>query len=204
MYPVANGTSRRQGGECSEYERKFAVSYAKTFTKKWAAIEAGAPTKNADKEGARLFALPRVRRIIDQIQELHAVVAKVAVENVLKELYGIATADPMGCFNKDGSIKPLGEIEPNLRRVIQSIETETVMRRDPDNPAKFMPVQVTKIKFWSKTETLRDLGRYLKMFTDNVNLSGKISTVKELLLSEDEPSIESITPEAPASEGTPS
>lgn len=191
---MADQAGRKLDGECSETERKFCYAFIKSFNKTQAAREIGVEERNASREGMRMFKLLRVRNLIDQLQETSHIISKVTVENVLKELYGIATADPMGCFEADGTIKPLAKISEHLRRVIQSIETETVMRRDPDNPAKFMPVQVTKIKFWSKTETLRDLGRYLKMFTDNVNLSGKISTVKDLLLANDD--LPSITEEA--------
>lgn len=181
---MAKSPGARQDGECNDYERSFAISYAKCFNQKKAAMDAGATEERATQEGHRLFKLLRVKTLIDQTQEMNRVASKVTVERVLQELYRVATADPRGCFKKDGTIKSLDDIDEDLRRCIQSIETETVMRRDPEDPKEFIPVEVTKIKFWSKTETLRDLGRYLKMFTDNVNLSGKVATVKDLLLAD--------------------
>jgi len=99
----------------------------------------------------------------------------VTAERVLKELAFIAFADISELYNDDGTVKNLMDITPEARRLITAIETVDYYEGYGANKKA---VGVTKrIKLASKEEALELLGKYLKMFTDKVEVEGLLIQV---------------------------
>lgn len=89
------------------------------------------------------------------------------IVDVLNEIRRIALADPGDIMNKDGSIKRIDQLDPDLRACIASYEVKL------DGSAKY--------KFWDKLAALEKACRYLGVYEkDNRQ---RTNSVAELIAS---------------------
>lgn len=120
--------------------------------------EAKFETKTPRRQSYKLLRIPEVvaaieegnRRLLDEM-ELKA-------EDVIEEYTNLAFRDIADCFDYDGNLKKVHDMPEKVRRAIKSIQ--------------YKNGHIDKIIFESKTEALQGLGRYFKLFTDNVELTG--------------------------------
>jgi phage terminase small subunit len=117
----------------------------------------------------------RVRQAIQEAQARRAARVEVQADDVLRELLRIARADIAQAFDESGALLPVQEMPEDVRRAIASIEVEQV--GGDDGAVSF----VKKVRFWDKSKGLELLGKHLKLFTDKVELSGKV-TLEQLVL----------------------
>ena len=92
---------------------------------------------------------------------------------VLTELFKIAMSDVGEMFDVDGKILPVPYMPDSIRRSIQSFEVTEYMEgfgKDREQVG-----WTTKVKLWSKDKALENLGKYLKRFTDKLDLTLKNS-----------------------------
>lgn len=117
---------------------------------------------------ARAVALLKLPEISTAISELTGTLldrAELSVERVLEEIRHNALVDPGELFDENGQLRKVNELPEHVRRAIAGIDV-TVR---PDGTVAH------KIKLNSKTEALTLAGRYFKMFTDNMHISGTLT-----------------------------
>jgi phage terminase small subunit len=96
---------------------------------------------------------------------------QISADKILQELLLIARSDISLAFRKDGTLKPIHEIPEEVRRAISGVETlETLVGKKL--------CKTNKVKFWDKVAALGLLGKNLKLFTDQVNVTGTIKTIR--------------------------
>lgn len=112
-------------------------------------------------------------RLADLVQKA-AGSNEVTVERVVKEFARLAFVDVRKMSNPDGSPVPLHELDEDTARAIVGVEVVT------QGNAEVGFGQVTKYKIADKRAALADLGKFLKMFVDRVEVSGSISVADTL------------------------
>lgn len=92
---------------------------------------------------------------------------------VLTQIRKAATADLMDALDPDGTVKEPDKIPPDIRPAISGYEV-TVDARDGS--------RTTRIKLADKTRNAELLGKTQAMFTEKVDLAGKM-TLEQLVMS---------------------
>ena len=87
-------------------------------------------------------------------------------ELVISGIRTIADVDPVDAYDKHGKLLPIRKMPAHVRRAIQGIDTDTL--------------GVKKLKFVPREKAIELLGRYLKMFTDKIEHSHKV-TLEDLV-----------------------
>lgn len=136
----------------------------------------------ARSSASTLLTNPNIQRRIDQLMEHRLAAVRVTADRVLHELERLAMVDPAEAYTPDGQLKPMHEIPEDLRRSIAAIEVDELFAGKGD--AREQIGYTKKIKFWPKEKALEQLGKYLKMFSDrlDVNHTGKL-TLEDLVAS---------------------
>lgn len=141
---------------------RFVEEYLLDLNAKQAAIRAGYSPKGAEVHGSRLLSNAKIQRAVAHRQAVIAKRLEVNAERVVRELAKVAFADAADFEECTGQTpKSLKELPPEQSAVVQEIGWTR---------------QGRKIKLHSKTEALRDLGRHLGLFTDNLKVSGELKT----------------------------
>lgn len=119
----------------------------------------------------RLMQKLAVREEIDRrIAERRARTA-LTVERIEGMIRDIAEAEVLDIYQADGTLRPFAEWPPHARKAVKSIEVEDSL---------IMGVQRIKVQFWDKKGAIELLGRYKKMFTDNIEIGGSVSVTFNL------------------------
>lgn len=128
--------------------------------------------------GYRLMKMPEIveellKRRASKLRRL-----EVTEERVLQEIAKMAFLDPRQLFYDDGSPKPIHELDEFTAACIAGIDIEEEfegrgMGRRPVGA-------VRKIKFIDKLRANELLGRYLKLWTDRVEVSGPEALAERL------------------------
>jgi phage terminase small subunit len=156
----------------------FAAEYLTDFNATRAAIAAGYSKKTATEQGARLLTNVKVAEQIEKKLGKRLGKLEISADKVLQELAKLAFYDPINFFEDDGSLKRLQDLDEHTRMALAGIEvTELFEGKDVPDGAQQKTVYglVKKIKLADKGVNLERLGRYLKLFTDKVEHSGKVT-----------------------------
>jgi phage terminase small subunit len=159
-------------------QASFAREYLVDRNATQAAIRAGYSAGTAYSQGARLLKHVEVQQAIDAGTQRVAAKVETKAESVLGELNGLAGADLLEAFCKDGTLKNLADMPPEFRRCIKSLEFTELF--EGASGEKFVSGRIVKLQLWDKPKALELLGKHLKLFTDKVELSGKL-TLAELV-----------------------
>lgn len=153
---------------------QFCAEYVKNGSKgaTQAAIAAGYSPKTAHSQGSRLLKKAEVQAKIQQLLDAQQKRTLIDKDRVLMELYRIATCDIGQAFDKNGNLLPLEEMPEDVRRSISAIKISTMPAAvDAKGNVEEEGSTITEVKFWSKPDTLRDIGRHFKMFVDKVEMT---------------------------------
>lgn len=168
-----NGASGKRSPR--QRRTRFVKEYLLDQNAKRAAIAAGYSAKTAESQGSRLLRNVKVRQAIDSANEKLNAAMDVTVERVRKELARIAFADPRKFFNDDGSLVPISELDDDTAMALAGIDVNELFEGTGEDRAAVGYCK--KVKLASKLDALEQLGRNLQMFTDRIELSGKVSLV---------------------------
>jgi phage terminase small subunit len=135
-----------------------------------AAIAAGYSEKTGYSQGQRLLKNVEIRSQIESENSKINQKLEVSVERVREELARLAFYDPAAFWNKDGSAKPITDIDPDTVRALAGFEMAELYEGNGDERSQVGYVK--KFKLADKGLNLERLGRHLKMFTDKVEVSG--------------------------------
>lgn len=127
-----------------------------------AAIRAGYSEKTAYAQGCRLLKDADVKAFIETADAATKDKLEVTAERVLQETARIAFSDPRAFYNEDGTLKDIKDLDDDAAAALASFEIED---------ANTNRGTVRKIKRYDKGTALTLLGKHLKLFKDQVELS---------------------------------
>lgn len=153
-------------------QQQFVAEYlANGFNATRAAITAGYAKANADTQGSRMLAMPKIAAVIAARTSAMLAKREITAERVLDEIAKLAYRDPRKLFHRDGSLVPVHELDEENASAIAGIE---VIEKVSGKGKKQLVVRLKKIRLEERGENLERLGRYLKLFTEKVEHSGKV------------------------------
>lgn len=94
------------------------------------------------------------------------------VQRITQELKAIGLLDIIDIYNNDGTVKRIEDIPENARRVIADIEVREIFEDTPQG--KKWIGYTKKIKFNNKLKAIELLMKHLKMFVDELRVSGTV------------------------------
>ena len=134
-----------------------------------AAISAGYSVKTARQCASRLLTRADVQDSITAHRKRLEQRLGVTAERVIRELSLIAFADPRALFDQAGQLRNVADLPEDVARALSSVEVRTITHKDePD-------VTIAKVKSWDKPRALDMLGRYLALWNDKRDNTGKVT-----------------------------
>jgi phage terminase small subunit len=149
----------------------FVREYLVDFNATQAAIRAGYSKDTARQIGSENLSKLYIQQAITDLVNSNNVKEKieVTVERVLEEYSRLAFLDIREAFDDNGNLLPISAMPEDVARAINGFDT-SVWKENGDDGG----VETTKkVKFIDKRGALQDLGKYLKMFIDRVEHTGK-------------------------------
>lgn len=134
--------------------------------------------KAASVQAARLLGKARVRARIDELKAARSKRTQVTADLILRELLKVATSDLAKAFDAKGQLRSIDQMPASIRRSIAAVKVYDEYEGFGKEREKVG--ETTEIKLWDKPKALELLGKHLKLFTDKVELSGKI-TLEQLV-----------------------
>lgn len=144
-----------------------------------AAKAAGYSAKTAESQGSRLLRNAKVKRAIDEADEKLNAKLDISVERVATEYARLAFFDPRKFFNDDGSLKPISELDEDSARAIAGMDVNELFEGNGEK--RELAGYCKKLKLADKVRALEGLGRYLKMFTDRIEVTAADAIIGRLV-----------------------
>lgn len=141
---------------------------ANGFNATKAAIAAGYKKANADTQGSRMLASPRIAAELAERTRQMCEKREITAERVLDEIAKMAYLDPRKLFTLDGQLVPVHLLGDDTAASIAGVEVSEIKADG------FVIGHLKKIKIADKRGSLELLGRYLKLFVDKVEHSGSL------------------------------
>lgn len=151
-------------------QARFVEEYLTDLNATQAAIRGGYTEKNAEVTGCKLLRHPKVAAAIQRAREKATAQSEATVERVLRELLHIGTSDIADVLDACSWGHLLGAAPPHVRRAIASVKVKRYVEGKGELAKE---VELVEFKLWAKPQALELLGRYLAMFTDKHEITGK-------------------------------
>jgi phage terminase small subunit len=159
-------------------QRKFVAAYRAEGNATKAAIAAGYSEKTAYSAGARLLRNVGIASALNKKLAQDVEKFDIRGDEVLRTLKELAFFDPAAFYGEDGQLKSIHEIPLAARRALGGLETEELFDGHGEERARVG--DTVKVKWSDRIRALELLGKHLKLFTDRVEHSGKL-TLEQLL-----------------------
>lgn len=160
-------------------QRMFVAEYLVDMNATRAAIAAGYSKRGASVRGTELLALRKISDVIAEKTGKRLGKLEISADRVLQELAKLAFLDPRKFYNADGSLKSVLDLDPDSAAALAGMEIEEAYEHFGKGQAK--PIgQLKKIKFADKGQNLERLGRHLKLFTDQIQVTGLESLAERI------------------------
>ena len=166
----------------TERQRRFAEEFVLDRNPQKAAIRAGYSRAQSHTQGKKCLANPAVVQLIKQADDVATVARPPEIDptHVLTLLAEMATADLGEAFNDDGTLKPITEIPPAIRRCISSIDVEELLEWDHEQKCKVFVGRMKRMRVWDKSKAINMLAQHLGMLAQKVDVSVTSNLAKEL------------------------
>lgn len=164
-FMAKTGIDPNPNGPLNERQLKFCFAYVELGNGPAAyreAYETKAKDSSLYHRIAKLQAMPKVARKIQELREKMAEMAVMPSVQVLKEVRDIALLDPRGICGEDGTILDLAKMPQHIAAAVASIEVEELF--DGTGKGKKLIGYTKKIKFWNKNDALDKAMRHLGLF----------------------------------------
>ena len=164
----------------------FCNNYVGHFNAARAARDAKYSVHTAREQGCDLLTRPHIRAFVDFLTQELVSDAEISRERILRELSRRAFFSPKDLYDEDGNLIHPSDLPDDVAAAIDSVEIEMVgtfgKKSDDEEPQRILSI---KYKGANGDKSLEQLGRYHKMFTDNLNHSGKL-TLEDLVAGADD------------------
>jgi len=147
----------------NDKQERFCREYVIDFNATQAAIRAGYSKRSSSTHGYRLLKNDEIQTRIKEIAQDAVDRVSLRQDRVLEEIARVAFADIRKLFNADGTLIPIADLPEEVAAALGSVDIQT---SDDD-----VPVTTTKIRMADKLKALEQLGRYFKLFTDQVEVT---------------------------------
>ena len=140
------------------------------------------PSVKQSTAGANCHELLKKTEITKRIKKIAAErldKLEVTHEKILREVAKLAFLDPRDFYNIDGTLKLVGEMDPDAVAALEGAKTRVVDTSSDDGVTR--TVTVTEIKHANKRGALELLMRYKEMIVDRVDHSGLIGVTDDLV-----------------------
>jgi phage terminase small subunit len=154
----------------SQREQIFAREYLLDFNATRAAIAAGLAPKSAAVEASKLLRKPKIQALITKLIEKKFEKLDISAERILQELARLGFIDPANLFDEAGSLKPIHQMDEDTRRAIAGLDHDELFEYFGKGQRKNVGT-TTKVKLADKIRALELLGKYLKLFTEKVEVT---------------------------------
>lgn len=144
--------------------QRFVEEYLKDLNATQAAIRAGYAESGAGTEGERLLKNADVKAAVEAALAARSDRVQVTVDEVLREMKRIAMVDVGEAFTQEGALKPLADMDPDVRRSIASIEVAELYEGHGEERVRVG--ELRKVKFWDKKGALDSLAKHLGMYVE--------------------------------------
>lgn len=148
---------------------KFCTEYMVDHSATGAAERAGYSKKTARQIGSLLLTHIDMQEKIKELTDKKLKKTNITVERILDELDLLCYSNVSDCveFDEKGElrIKQFEDMPPGVSRTIESITQTIVPKRGKKVERKI------KIKLWSKPKAVELSAKYLKMLTDNIDIT---------------------------------
>jgi len=149
-------------------QEMFCREYLIDLNATQAAIRAGYSKNTAQRMGSENLSKPVISERVKKLMSERSDRVEINADYVLNRLVAIDKMDVKDILNDEMGIKPISEW-PEVWRI--SISGTDVTELKNENEVIGL---IKKIKFPDKLKNLELLGRHFKMFTDKVELDGKL------------------------------
>ena len=165
----------------NDKQSRFVEEYLVDLNATQAAIRAGYSEKTAGSQGFDLLKKPEIQEAVQKAMADRSKRTQITQERVLEEYAKIAFLDPRRLYQSNGSLIPLQELDGDVAAAIGGLDVVT-MGVDLDGNA----VVTKKIKLIDKKGALDSIARHLGMFTEKLELSGKVEMPERPQLTKEE------------------
>ena len=145
-----------------------------------AAIQAGYSKSGAPKQGYRMSKDPAILSMIDQRRTFIAESNELSTNEIMADMARALRFDPRKLYNKDGTLKPIHELDDDTALCLTGIEVVAMPSPDGEGDT---PLFVKKLK-WESKATARD--QALKVFgmyeKDNKQKAGALDGLPRELI----------------------
>lgn len=157
--------------ELTKKQEIFVAEYLVSLNATSAAIAAGYSAKSAESQGCQLLQNPKVAEQIAKKAEKRIGKLEISSERILGELARLAFFDPRKLFNADGSPKQVNELDDDTAAAVAGLDFAELFEGAGDQKHAYGLMK--RYKVTDKTRALELLGKYRKLFTDKVELTGE-------------------------------
>lgn len=177
---------RENPDSLTDFEELFCVEYTKDLNATDAYIRAGFKGKrtSAAAEASKLLRKPNIVAKIRTLMAERVERVKVESDDVLKELTRLGYSDIRELFDDNGNIKPIKDWPDEIGRAVSSIEVFEEFEYEQrgfhcvscsKTATKAVIGQIKKLKLWQKNHALELMGKHKKLFTDKLEVEGKLT-----------------------------
>jgi len=159
---MAKGLTRRH--------ELFVAEYLTDLNATRAAIVGGYSKKGAEQTGSVLLRNPKVSAEIEQKQQKRLGKLEITAKKTLAELAKIAFFDSRRMFEPDGRLKQIHELDDDTAAVVAAFEV-VELAKGSGRPFGYSK----KVKLADKLRALELLGKHLKLFTEKIEHSGRLT-----------------------------
>lgn len=163
----------RREEKLTAQQRLFVREYLDDRNGTQAAIRAGYSERTAGSQAHDLLKKPEIRRLVNEglerLEKRLTEKTEVRLERILLELHRIFTVDPLDLWTDGLTLKPLAEIEPDVRRAIASMKVTELFEGQGEN--RKLVGYLRDVKFNPKTEATQQLLRVLGAFKDKLEVT---------------------------------
>jgi len=147
----------------------FVREYLIDFNATQAAIRAGYSKDTAGVIGYENLNKPYIADAIAEYAKQRTEEVGITVSEVLQEYKRLAFLDIRKAFDEHGNLLPIHDMPEDVARAIGGFDVSTYREKGEDGGEE----TTKKVKFIDKRGALQDLGKYLKMFVDRMEHTGK-------------------------------
>lgn len=154
-------------------QKRFCDEYMVDFNGTQAAIRAGYSTNTANMQASRLLSKDNIKKYVNVRQKALAEKTGITAERVINEIAKIAFANMRLYVDKGNVPKDIGDLPDDIAAAVQEVTRE-------EKEFKGVKTVTKKIKLNPKLDALRDLGKHLGLFTDKIEIDGKILSMEHV------------------------
>lgn len=167
-----------KGRRITAKQKAFIRFYLETHELAASAIKAGYSKRTAGSIANYLVQKSEVADLIREEEEKVLKQAGLTAQKVLMQLANLANSDVRKLFREDGSLKDPAEWDDFTAAAVSSIE---MLEEFAGKGMKKVHIgQVKKVKLWDKPSALEKLGKYFRLWSDKLELSGGLDLKVDL------------------------